>query len=125
MTNLAPSFDVSSELDRNEIHFTAKGLWDEQSLEAFREAMRMEMKPIVERGEKMRFLADLRGFVPQERNVSAAIEHLIDESHKFGNERTALVADSVLTIMQHHRLNKETNLQVFDNKVEAVTWLRT
>lgn len=125
MAPLDPEFSITSLEARREVHFSAKGLWTMETIKAFETSMIKTLGPIIQTGQPLRFLSDLRGLVPQNRAIAAEIERLIEHSLQLGNERTALVADTKLTLIQHRRLNGGNNIQFFECRTQALTWLRS
>lgn len=90
----------------------------------FQREMIAQAKPLIENGMKIRSLGDLRGFVAQSKDVSDAIRTLVVESEKLGTVRSAVVFDSMLVKMQYARLHETLELETFDNKADALAWLR-
>lgn len=120
---LTPSFSVKVELDNREVHFAARGLWDQEVLADFSRELLSKAKPLLD-GNGMRVFADLTGFVAQTREIAAGIGVIMKESGKLGMDRTALLSDSVLAAMQYKRLNEGIRTEVFENRAEALAWLR-
>jgi len=125
MEALKPTFTVTSDKARAEAHFACSGLWTMETMVEFQRALIEATKPMFLKGVKMRSLADLRGFVPQTREVAEAIEIVVREAIKLGTTHTAIVTDTKLTAIQYRRLNTGLELKVFDNVADARTWLRT
>lgn len=124
MSSLAPSFTVSSLPDLREVHFTASGLWDMETLVAYQRELIAAGKPMFENGKKMRVFGDLTGFVTQTREIAEGIRLIVMESARLGTERTAIVSDSPLAAMQYKRINEGINAEIFEDRDEAITWLR-
>jgi hypothetical protein len=125
METLAPSFSVVPDMARNEIFFTAAGLWDDKVLADFSRELLSKGKPFFSEGIKMRVLGDLTGFVAQTREIAAGIRLIVTESARLGVIRTAIVTDSQLTKMQYKRVNDGINLEIFATKAQAIAWLRS
>ncbi len=124
MQSLAPSFSMTADLVRKEFHFTASGMWTEATLADFSRALLAEAKPFYSEGIKMRVLGDLTGFVTQTREIAEGIRVVVQESARLGVVRTAIISDSQLATMQYKRINDGINLKVFDDKAQALAWLR-
>ncbi|MEO1730772.1 MAG: hypothetical protein AAFR64_08545 [Pseudomonadota bacterium] len=124
METLAPTFAVSADLDRSEVHYTASGLWDMPTMLEFQRELLSKSKPLLDREAKIYSLGDLRGFVTQVREVSDAMRVVILESAKLGVVKSAIISDNVLARMQFMRLNEGINIEVFENKADAINWLR-
>ncbi|MHA7818035.1 MAG: hypothetical protein ACX930_00130 [Erythrobacter sp.] len=123
MTNLDPSFSISVDHGRREVHFTASGLWDMDVLADFSRELLTKGKPLFA-GGPMRVYGDLTGFVTQTREVADGIRVVMQESAKLGMDRTAILADSTLAAMQYKRLNEGVSTEIFRERDEALTWLR-
>ncbi|MEL7188315.1 MAG: STAS/SEC14 domain-containing protein [Pseudomonadota bacterium] len=124
METLAPSFSITRIDAKGEIHFTASGFWTMETMVEFQREMIAKAKPLFTKGIPMRSLADLRGFVAQNKTVATAIRTAITEAVKLGTERTAIIYDSMLVKMQYERLHDGIELRTFEDKQEALTWLR-
>lgn len=124
METLTPSFSVSVDIPRREVHFTASGFWDMDVLADFQRELLNSAKPLFGTGEKMRVFGDLTGFVTQKREVAAGIRVVMEQSAKLGMERTAIVSDSTLAAMQYKRVNEGISTDVFQDKTMALEWLR-
>ena len=120
---LTPSFNVTVDTDRREVHFSARGLWNEQKLGDFSRELLSKAKPLFD-GKGMRVFADLNGFVTQTSEIASGIGVIMKESAKLGMDRTALVSDSALAAMQYKRLNEGIRTEVFENRATALAWLR-
>jgi hypothetical protein len=124
MNTLSPSFSVSSFPERAEVHFAASGLWDMDTIVAFQRDLIAAGKPMFESGRKMRVFGDLTGFVTQKREIAEGIRMIVMESARLGTERTAIVSDSPLAAMQYKRINEGINAEIFEDRGEAMAWLR-
>jgi hypothetical protein len=124
MSSLAPSFSVTSFPDLREVHFTASGLWDMDTLVAYQRELIAAGRPMFESGKKMRVFGDLTGFVTQTREIAEGIRVIVTESARLGTERTAILSDSPLAAMQYKRINEGINAEIFEERDEAMAWLR-
>ena len=100
MDALAPSFSIQVDLDRDEVQFAASGLWDMPKMIEFQRDLLEKTKPLLERQASIMTLGDLRGLVPQTREVADAMRVVIVESQKLGVVKTAIVSDNLLAKMQ-------------------------
>lgn len=124
MDNLDPTFSVTVDLERGEVHFTVGGLWDMATMLAFQSELLAKSKPLFEKGRKIHALGDLSSFVTQTREISDSMRMVVMESAKLGTVKTAIVGGSTLMKMQYKRLNKGINLEFFEKKNDALSWLR-
>ncbi|EAQ30631.1 hypothetical protein NAP1_07625 [Erythrobacter sp. NAP1] len=125
MQTLDPSFSVIADLDRREVHFSAAGFWDQNTLAEFSRELLEKAKPFYSQGRKMYVLGDLTGFVTQTREIAEGIRLVVSESARLGVVRTAIVTDSQLAAMQYKRINDGINLEIFETKADALDWLRS
>ncbi len=124
MATLAPSFSVSNDIVRGEIHYACSGFWTMETMVDFQRELIAAARPLFEAGRPIRSFADLRGFVAQTQEVSEAIKFAIGEAVKLGTVRSAILTDSMLTAMQYKRLNVGLEIELFEDKDEALKWLR-
>ncbi|MDY7099048.1 MAG: hypothetical protein SXU28_12990 [Pseudomonadota bacterium] len=124
MSALKPKYTVSSYPDRGEVHFSASGFWDMETMTQFQRELIAAARPLFENGKPMRSFADLRGFVAQSSEVSDAIRTAVTAAAQLGTERTAMVSDSALTRSQYRRLHEDLQIQTFEDPSEALQWLR-
>lgn len=124
MQTLAPTYSITADVERNEVHFAASGLWDMPTMVEFQRELLAKAKPLIERQAKILSLGDLRGLVTQTREVAEAMRVVIVESAKLGTVKTAIVSDNLLAKMQYKRLNEGINVEIFESKADAISWLR-
>ena len=124
MENLTPTYSVTVDMDRREVHFTARGFWDMAVLAEFTRELLSSAKPLLSDGRGLRVFGDLTGFVTQTREVAEGIRLVMTESAKMGMERTAILSDSVLAAMQYKKVNEGISTEVFNERDKAIAWLR-
>ena len=124
MDTLAPSFSVTRNDDLREIYYTISGLFTLGTVnEMFAELSRVA-QPFVEDRKGFRVLGDLRGFSVQTREVVEKIQLSQDRSAKVGGNKMAILYSSVLVKQQFRRVSDALELGMFENKAEALIWLR-
>ena len=124
MTTLAPRFSVSAVPDRNEVHYTASGLWNLDKLPELQAALFDASKEFIEQKRSFRVLGDLRDFAVQTQPVAEQMEQTQIASAKFGVDRMALICSSMLVRKQFERVSEAVNFEIFDNEASALDWLR-
>ena len=124
MGTLTPEFSVAPYIDRGEVHFTAKGLWDEETLVAFQRKIIEAGQPLFSEGKRMRVFGDLTGFVTQPPEIVEGIRIIMRESAKLGADKTAIVSDSILAAMQYKRMDTGLETEIFNQRGDALAWLR-
>ena len=128
METLAPTYTITVDPNRDEVHFAASGLWDMPKMIDFQRELLEKAKPLIERQAKIRALGDFSGLVTQTREVADAMRIVIRESAKLGVVKTAIVSDNLLAKMQYKRLNEGIEsgvVEIFEGKTEALSWLRS
>ena len=125
MAILAPSFSVTNDIARGEVHYACAGLWKMDTMVDFQRELIAAARPMFENGRTMRSLADLRGFAVQTKEISEAIKIAVKAAVKLGTVRSAIVTDSMLTAMQYMRLNAIHEIELFENMDDALAWLRS
>ena len=124
MDTLAPSFSVTRNDDLREIYYTISGLFTLETVnEMFAELSRVA-QPFVEDRKGFRVLGDLRGFSVQTREVVEKIQLSQDRSAKVGGNKMPILYSSVLVKQQFRRVSDALELGMFENKAEALIWLR-
>ncbi|MEM8726062.1 MAG: STAS/SEC14 domain-containing protein, partial [Pseudomonadota bacterium] len=69
-------------------------------------------------------LGDFADFVPQDRTTGEAIRDHLMAAQKYGLRKIAIVSGSPLVKMQYKRLSQGVEVEFFDEKTEALAWLR-
>jgi len=124
MEDLSPSSSISNSADRGEIHFSISGLWTLEDMESFLRGLTKAAVPIVERQLAIQVFGDMTGFVAQTRETGEAIRDHLLMSQKYGLQRVAIMGASSLVKMQYKRLSSGITVEFWDNKAEALHWLR-
>ncbi|MEP3421984.1 MAG: STAS/SEC14 domain-containing protein [Erythrobacter sp.] len=124
MQSLAPDFRVTRNDANREIHWVAIGLWTEQTLADLQAKLIQMAKPYLEDRQGFRVLGDLRELAVQSREMAEKIRQSQEASAQLGVERMAFVYSSVLVKQQFRRLSAALEIEFFDNKADAINWLR-
>lgn len=122
--DLRPGYDISIDLDHNEVHQTCRGLWTVDTMRTFQADAIKQASPIVQQGKPFRSFADLSSFVTQIREVGDMMTAYFELSAKFGLERVAVVNDSALFRLQYRRVIGDIEAEFFSDRVDALKWLR-
>lgn len=125
MQTLAPSYTVNRHDSAREIHWSAAGLWDQAKVAELFSELLTTCKPFRDDRKGFRVLGDLREFAVQTREVAALIEKSQQSAAQLGVDRMAIVASSVLVKQQFRRVSEALDCRFFDNKAEAIAWLRS
>ena len=124
MEDLTPTYSVHVDEDRCELHFTTSGLFDFDSMNAFNQEIAKAVGPILAQKRTMRALGDLSGYAVQSREISAKMAETLAAAEAVGIERVAIIMTSTLVRMQYQRISEGRNVKIFDNRTEALEWLR-
>lgn len=124
MNHLAPTYSVQVDRDRHELHFVTSGLFDAAKMEECVQEIGRQVAPLLSKGQKIRALGDLSEFVTQTRDVAEKMQKTLVDAQKFGVERTAIFITSSLVALQYKRLSTGLPIKIFDNRSDALLWLR-
>ena len=124
MADLAPSFEVSVDEERRELHFMTSGFFDKASMDAFLEEISSKAAPLLSRKGAIRAFGDLTDYVAQSREIGEIMAETLRRAEESGIERTAIVITSPILKMQYARVSEGRNVEIFDSKIDALNWLR-
>ena len=124
MSELTPTYSVSVDAERRELHFATSGLFDKSTMRAFNEEIARAVSPILAQKRRMRALGDLTGYVVQTREISSKMAETLAAAEAVGIERVAIIMTSALVRMQYQRISEGRNVKIFDNREDALAWLR-
>ena len=125
MESLEPVANIESDPLRGEICFAVSGLWQLDKMESFLRGLTKAAIPIVEARKPIRVLGDMSGFVAQTRETGTAIQDHLMNARKFGLKRVAIIGASALVKLQYKRLSDGIEVAYFDDKADALHWLRS
>ncbi|MEM7780520.1 MAG: STAS/SEC14 domain-containing protein [Pseudomonadota bacterium] len=125
MQTLAPSFNVSRVDSAREIHWSAAGLWTEAVLQDLQSDLLKTAKPFLEDQKGFRVLGDLREMAVQPGHMAEKMRQSQEASAALGVDRMALVYSSMLVRQQFRRVSEALNCEFFEDRVEAIAWLRS
>lgn len=124
MSDLAPRYSVHIDENRSELHFVTSGLFDAETMDAFLKEVGKAVGPILASRRKIRALGDLSDYVTQTREIGEKMAKTLARAEDAGIERTAIVINSAILKMQYQRISKGRNVAIFEDKQEAINWLR-
>lgn len=124
MTTLAPSFTISTDLEKSELRFSASGFWNKEAVFDFVTKLGEAAMPFIQRGEPFYAFADYTGAVAQKAESGEIIRKNIEVSAKLGLKRIAVIGAIALVKLQYERLSPYVDVAFFDDKVDALRWLR-
>ena len=125
MEDLKPSFLVTRDDARREVHYSVSGLFSqEDSLQLFSDLLKTA-RPFIDDGKGFRVLGDLREFKVQTREVVDQMRYSQETSAKVGVTRMAILYSSVLMMQQFRRVSEALECEFFDNEDDALAWLRS
>lgn len=124
MTVMTPTHSITADRDRAELHFAIGGYWDVAGMQRFLFDLGEAAKPFMKAGTPFCALGDFKDFLPQDRATADAIRESIDAGSRNGLKRFAVVSAAPLVRMQYRRIAQGTEVEYFDSRAEAITWLR-
>ncbi|MDJ0978870.1 MAG: hypothetical protein QNI87_10055 [Erythrobacter sp.] len=107
------------------MHFSTRGFYTLEVAQAFIKELTIKTLPFIESQTPFSVLGDMTGYVPQDREVADAVRDQINVATEHGLQGVAIIGASSITKMQYARLAKRTRVEFFDDKVEALRWLRS
>lgn len=125
MATLAPTFTVTRNDEMREVYYTITGLFSLEKIEELFAELIHVAKPFIEDRKGFRVLGDLRDFSVQTREVVEQMQLSQDTSAKVGVDKMAIIYSSVLVKQQFRRVSVALDLGMFENKAEAIAWLRS
>jgi len=125
MQELKPSYSASIDQHHGELHFATGGLFAVEDMKKFQALLVKTVGPFIEQRRTFRALGDLSEYVTQTREVGEMMRETLENGEKFGVDRTAIVIASATLKLQYKRVSAGRNLQIFDNRFEALEWLRS
>ncbi|TRD12284.1 hypothetical protein FGU71_10705 [Erythrobacter insulae] len=124
MIVIAPSHSVVLYEELAEVHFSISGFWDLEGMTAFLGKLDATSLPLVKARRPIVVFGDFTDFVPQDRATGDAIRAQLLNAQKFGLRRVSIIGASALVKMQYRRLSDGIEVQFFDDKITALSWLR-
>lgn len=123
MSDMTPTFEVSADLDEGLLNFAARGLWDEQQIEAASIKIGEAAEPFIRARKPFAILADYSEAIVRPRSTTFSIRNSFEIAKKLGLQRIAVTRAPILVQMQYKRLADMIDIAFFDSKVEAKMWL--
>ncbi|AOL23134.1 SpoIIAA-like [Erythrobacter litoralis] len=124
MASLAPTFTVTRDDARREVHYALTGLFTIEAIDRFFEELRRVAGPFMEDRKGFRAIGDLRQYSVQPRDVAERMQMSQDISAKVGVTKMAIVYSSVLQMQQLRRVSNALDMGYFTEMAEALDWLR-
>ena len=110
--------------DKGELHYVCGGLWDENSIDELFDTLNRASEPLVRARRPIYSLGDFTDALPQDQKTAEKIGSYLRTAQQFGLDRTAIFGAPRLMEMQYRRVAPDINVEFFDTKSEALTWLR-
>ncbi|MEE4204705.1 MAG: STAS/SEC14 domain-containing protein [Erythrobacter sp.] len=124
MATLAPTFSVTRDDARREVHYALTGLFTLEAIDRFFERLRATARPFIEDRQGFRAIGDLRNYSVQPRDIAERMRMSQDISAKVGVTRMAIVYSSVLQMQQFRRVSNALEMGYFEDMGDALDWLR-
>ncbi len=124
MTSNEPFHSATLLEQHCETHSVVSGFWNVETIQTYFETVNEVAVPLVKSRSPIYALVDFSGFLPQDRETGDAIRDHLLMSQKFGLKRVAILGASPLAKLQYKRLSEGIDVDFFDEKSDALTWLR-
>ncbi|APE27750.1 hypothetical protein BMF35_a0921 [Aurantiacibacter gangjinensis] len=105
------------------MHFTLGGFFTLDEMKSFVREMDQLALTLITTGPTMKGLGDLRNLVPQRAEVAEFTRSHLVTAQKAGLTHVAIMAPPLVR-MQYRRLSEGLEVGFFDDKPEALAWLR-
>lgn len=107
-----------------ELHYKCGGFWDVSNVQEMFDTLNRASAPLAKAGKPIYSLGDFSEAIPQDQETAEKIGEYLKEAAKFGLKRTAIYEAPALMKLQYRRLSKGIEVDFFDNKADALNWLR-
>lgn len=124
MHSLVPHFEITRDDMRRELHWTAAGLWTLEKAQELPKALYKQSLPFIETKRTFRVFGDLTEFAVQKQEVVDIMQASQENSAELGVDRMAVQYSSTLVKIQFRRISDALELEFFENRDEALAWLR-
>ncbi|MDY7099046.1 MAG: hypothetical protein SXU28_12980 [Pseudomonadota bacterium] len=124
MDRLVPTYRVTSDEPRHEVHFAISGFFDLEHMKAFLREVNVKAAPLTNQTHPIHALGDMAGFVPSNKETAELIQDHLRASQKVGLTRVAILRCSPLMTLQYKRLSDCVEVAFFEEDDEALAWLR-
>lgn len=125
MITTEPSSTASLDEVHGVLSFAIGGFWEHSAMQEFLDTLDATVMPLFKARRPVLVLGDFTDFVPQDRATGDAIRDHLIASQKYGLKRVAITGASPLMKMQYKRLSQGIEVQFFDDKGAARSWLRS
>ncbi len=125
MNSLSPTFSVTREDHRREVHYELNGLFTQDNIPALMKALYKASEPFILEKVGFRVMGDLREFSVQTKEIAPYMQASQDASASFGVDKMAIIYSSMLVKQQFKRVSTALDLGTFTDKSEALAWLRS
>ncbi|KLE31747.1 STAS/SEC14 domain-containing protein [Aurantiacibacter gangjinensis] len=123
MEHLKPWHELALDTEHREVHFTLGGFFTLDEMKSFVREMDQLALTLITTGPTMKGLGDLRNLVPQRAEVAEFTRSHLVTAQKAGLTHVAIMAPPLVR-MQYRRLSEGLEVGFFDDKPEALAWLR-
>lgn len=110
--------------DMCELHYSCGGFWTKDTLERFFASLSDTLMPLLKARKPYYSVGDFTEAMPVDRETAELIASNLETAVKFGLRKTAIINASPLMKMQYRRVAKDVEVEFFDNKVDALHWIR-
>ena len=124
MHSLVPHFEITRDDVRRELHWTATGLWTLEKAQELPKALYKQSLPFIETKRAFRVFGDLTEFAVQSQDVVDVMQVSQENSAQLGVDRMAILYASILVKIQFRRISDALELKFFEDRDEALAWLR-
>lgn len=100
------------------------GLWTAEAMKGFLKELAEKSFPLKALGRPINVLGDMTGFLTASRDTADLMGAQLHASVDHGMKKVAIYGMSMLVKLQYQRISNGLDVSFFDNKVDALRWLR-
>jgi len=124
MTELAPKHGLTTDETRGEMYFNLSGFFELEDIDDFLSEVNRQGAPLAGPDKTVPILGDFEGFVAQSQEVAERLRNHLLAAKDVGLKRIAIINVTPLAKMQYKRLSQSLDVEFFDNKQDALEWMR-
>lgn len=111
--------------DKCELHYACGGMWNPETMQGMFDSFTETVMPLLKARKEYSSIGDFTKALPQDRETAEVMIGNLEKATKFGLKRSAIINASPLMKMQYRRVAAAVNVEFFDNKADALNWVRS
>lgn len=111
--------------DKCELHYSCGGMWNKETMQGMFDSFTETVMPLLKARKEYSSIGDFTKALPQDRETADVMIANLEMAAKYGLKRSAIINASPLMKMQYRRVAQSVNVEFFDNKADALHWIRS